>query len=84
MYKGGYIKDGIYVPSVVDPTLLKTGDNAMFKSGDHDRQRKDFAREIIQPYGVDGKPNEDFINAYPVEAQQYGFIPTIEQLKENQ
>lgn len=84
MYKGGYIKDGVYVPHQADPESLRTSNNSTYKASDHDRQRKDYAREIIQPFDMQGKPNEDFINAFPTEATEYGFLPTIEQLKENQ
>jgi hypothetical protein len=84
MYKGGHIINGVYTPQVAEPDTLRTTTTSMYKSSDHDRQRKDFAKEIIQPYTRDGKPNEEFITAYPVEAQQYGFVPTIEQLKEQQ
>lgn len=79
-YKGGYILNGKYIPREADTTQLRQENSAMFKSGDHDRQRKDFAREIIQPYSMDGKPNEDFIAAFPEESKTYGFVPTIEQL----
>lgn len=84
MYKGGYILNGVYVAQEADTGKLRTSDNSTYKASDHDRQRKDFAREIIQPHNPDGTPNEDFINAYPTESQEYGFVPTIEQIKENQ
>lgn len=80
-YSGGYILNGKYVRKTVNVEALRTPDSAMFKSGDHDRQRKDYAKEIIQAYSSDGSPNEDFINAYPEESKEYGFLPTDEQLK---
>lgn len=81
-YKGGYITpDGKYIPKVADVASLRQMDSVMFKAGDHDRQRKDFAKEIVQAYNFDGTPNEDFINAFPEESKQYGFIPTEEQIK---
>jgi hypothetical protein len=79
-YKGGYIVNGKYVPRVAEPEQLRQSNSAMFKAGDHDRQRKDFAKEIIQPYDLQGKPNEDFIAAFPEESKQYGFLPTDEQI----
>lgn len=82
-YNGGYIKDGVYYPRKAPVGEMKTSNTPMFKSGDHDRQRKDFAKEIVQPF-KDGKPNEDFIQAFPEESRQYGFIPTIDQIKETQ
>ena len=74
--KGEYIRKDINVDE------LRTSDSPMYKAGDHDRQRKDFAKEIIQPYDMNGKPNEDFINAFPDVSKEYGFLPTDEQLKE--
>jgi len=72
----GYIKDGKYVTVTGDdPTFQVQANNPQFKAGDHDRQRKDFAKEIIQPYNKDGSINEDFINAYPDESRDRGFIP---------
>jgi hypothetical protein len=50
--------------------------NSTYKQHDHKRQRQDYAREIIQPY-KNGKPNDDFIQAYPVEAKEYGFIKEV-------
>lgn len=83
-FTGGYILNGKYIRKEANVGQLRQTNNAMFKAGDHDRQRKDFTREIIQPYTVEGKPNEDFINAFPEESKAYGFLPTDEQLKENQ
>jgi hypothetical protein len=47
--------------------------NSMHKSWSHDQQRKEFAREIIQPHRQ-GKPNPDFIRAYPEYSKKY-FTP---------
>jgi hypothetical protein len=79
-YQGGYILNGKYVARAPKAEDLRQSSTSMFKAGDHDRQRKDFAKEIIQPYDLQGKPNEDFIAAFPDESKQYGFIPTDEQL----
>ena len=79
-YKGGYIKDGVYIARQANASEFVSADTSQYKQSEHDRQRKDHAKDIIQPYDAQGKPNEDFINAYPVEAQTYGFVPTIEQL----
>lgn len=32
------------------------------------------AHELIQPYNLDGSPNQDFIDYYPDSAKDYGFI----------
>lgn len=33
------------------------------------------AHELIQPHNPDGSPNQDFIDYYPDNAKDYGFIP---------
>lgn len=71
---GKYYKD-------TDLEKLKAKQNSMFKSHEHDRQRKDFAKEIIQPYDRSGKPNDKFIEAYPEESKEYGFIQVDEEVK---
>lgn len=80
----GYIKDGKYVSATDEDTRIPIQtDNPQFKAGDHERQRKDFAKEIIQPYNKDGSINEDFINAYPDESKERGFIPQGEEDGQN-
>lgn len=44
--------------------------NFTYKEYDHDMQRKEFSREIIQPY-IHGKPNRAFIESYPVYSRKY-------------
>ena len=44
--------------------------NITHKEWRHDYERKQFAREIIQPR-VDGKPNPAFILAYPGYSKKY-------------
>ena len=73
---GKYVKDA-------DMNKLSNSQNSTFKSHDQNRQRKDYSKEIIQPYNRDGKPNQDFIQAYPEESKSYGFLPSDEQLREN-
>ena len=70
----GYIKDGKYISVATGEEFHVKVDSPQFKAGDHDRQRKEFAKEIIQPYDQNGKPNEDFINAYPEIAKEKGMI----------
>lgn len=70
----GYIKDGGYVSASKGDSFHIKSDSPQFKAGDHDRQRKEFAREILQPYNQDGTANEDFINAYPDVAKEKGMI----------
>lgn len=74
----GYLKDGVYISAVPgqDKPPIQA-ENPQFKAGDHERQRKDFAREILQPFNRDGSVSEDFVNAYPEIAKERGFIPPI-------
>lgn len=71
----GYVQDGKYVPLDPNAVLPVKPDIGMFKQGDHERQRKDYAKEVLQPYNNDGTPNEDFINVYPDIAKDKGMIP---------
>ena len=76
----GWVEGGKYHKGKPDMDKLRSTQHSGHKSWDHNRQKKDFAREIIQPYDRSGKPNEDFIQAYPEEAQGYGFIPNNDDL----
>ncbi len=44
--------------------------NSTHKQWRHEYERKIFAREIIQPH-VNGKPNVEFIKAYPNYSKKY-------------
>lgn len=68
----GYILNGKYHKG--RPPNLNNLQHSGHKQWDHRRQRKDFAREILQPWDrKTGKMNEDFIKAYPDEAKEtYG------------
>lgn len=76
----GYIKDAVYHKGS-PPVDLQPRQNSTYKQHDHNRQRKDHAREIIQPYNPDGTPNQDFIQAWPEESRGYGFLPKEEDLR---
>ncbi len=72
----GYILNGVYhkaeqVP--LDKMLIPQ--QSTYKQYDFARQRFDHAAEILQPYGRDGRPNPKFIEAWPDEAEHYGFTP---------
>lgn len=77
----GYIVDGIYHKGTPDLTKLRSRQQSTWKQHDWNRQRKDYAREIIQPHLPDGRPNPQFVDAWPTEAKEYGFLPTEEELK---
>jgi len=76
----GYILNGKYYKNKPDMSKLGAKQSSMYKQFEHDRQRKDFAREIIQPYDRNGKPNQDFIDVYPDESKEYGFLPKDDDL----
>ena len=44
--------------------------SSMHKDWRHSLERKQFSREIIQPH-KNGKPNPDFIRAYPKYSKKY-------------
>ncbi len=46
-------------------------DSSQFKAWSHDRQRAEHQWELLQPY-KNGKPNPDFIEAYPEESKVNG------------
>jgi hypothetical protein len=79
----GMIINGKYYKDA-DMNKLRTKTNSMYKQHEHDRQRKDFAREILQPFDRHGNPNEQFVEAYPEEAKEYGFIKVDEEVKRSE
>lgn len=75
----GYVDEsGVYHKKEVPLEELNRTRQSMFQQGDWARQRFDHAGELIQPHTVDGKPNPQFIEAFPAEAARYGFIPREE------
>lgn len=81
MASTGYIDAaGVYhkVDKVPLSKVVKTR-HALFQQGDWAKQRFDHAAEVVQPYTVDGKPNPDFVEAFPEDAAQYGFIEKTDQ-----
>jgi len=77
----GYILNGVYHRGEPDMNKLRTGVQSTYKEHEQNRQRKDFAREIVQPY-KNGQPNQDFIQAWPEESKSYGFLPKEEDLRD--
>lgn len=80
----GYILDGKYHKGEPPVSDLQSKQQSTYKQHDHNRQRQDHSREIIQPFDRTGKPNPDFIQAYPEESKGYGFLPKDEELKDGQ
>lgn len=59
---------------VVEMVKLQSRQNSTWKHWSHNDQRKDHASEIVQPYTRDGRPSEAFIENYPEESVDYGFV----------
>lgn len=68
----GVIIDGVYYPRGEKPTINKRA--ITDKRWDHDMQRTDHKRDLLQPYSH-GKLNEEFIQQFPTEAKEYGYKP---------
>jgi len=66
----GYILNGEYHKGEAPLHKMIRGQQSTYKQHEHNRQRKDHAKEIIQPF-KNGKLNEDFVQAYPEESKQY-------------
>jgi hypothetical protein len=80
----GYILDGHYYKGKPAERLRRPV-NSTLKQHEHNRQRLDHAKDIIQPYDRNGKPNQSFIEAYPTESKEvYHFLPDNEQLMKGQ
>ncbi len=72
----GVIIDGIYYRETpkdeaqrVSSTIADIAD-----TNSKDRQREDYAVDLIQSHNPDGTVNEDFIEYYPEEAKKRGLI----------
>jgi len=47
--------------------------NTTYKEWSHDQGRKEFSKEIIQPWGSNGKINKAFVEAYPeISRERWG------------
>lgn len=65
----GYIdSNGKYIKGVDKPMGYDV--NPTHKQYRHDMERKQFAKEIIQPY-KNGRANPEFIKEYPEQSEQY-------------
>lgn len=70
----GYIVNGVYYAKHDEVPMQVDSRSEMEKQYSHDMQRENHKRDLIQPYDRTGAPNPEFIEQYPTEAQQYGFI----------
>lgn len=73
MRSTGYILNGEYHTGEPPVEGMKDPRASTDKQHDHDRQRREHRRDLIQPY-KNGLPNREFIEQYPDEAKQYGFV----------
>lgn len=73
MKSTGYILNGIYYKKSPRLDELKAKRAVTDKEWDHDRQRENHRKDLLQPY-EGGKPNPKFIEQYPKESKDYGFI----------
>lgn len=78
MKSTGYVMDGVYYTKdsigKQGPVLPAAASSSItYKVYSHDKQRMEHQRDLIQPY-VSGQPNPLFIEQYPEESKQRGFI----------
>lgn len=53
------------------PAVLEAN-ASQWKGWSHDRQRAEHQWELLQPYDRDGRPNAEFMEAYPEESRNNG------------
>ena len=76
----GAVINGKYYPD--EKVRPQDKSTSVWKQGEHARQRKDHARDIVQPY-KGGRVNPEFMEAFPVESREdYGFLPKKEDLQD--
>ena len=76
----GVIRNGKFYADE-DPVLQQrsTTLDGIAQSGRIDREYENHAHDLIQPNNPDGSVNQDFIDYYPEDAKNHGFIPESEQ-----
>lgn len=71
----GYILNGKYIRTAEVPTgAVAPRKQPLHKAFEAEAQRTEFARDLVQPYLANGKPNPEFIDAMPKEAERYGMV----------
>ena len=72
----GEIIDGIYYHETPKETSQRVSSTVtgIADTNNKDRQREDYAVDLIQSRNPDGTVNEDFIEYYPEEAKKRGLI----------
>lgn len=72
----GAIIDGIYYRETPKDEAQRVSSTVtgIADTNNKDRQREDYAVDLIQSHNPDGTVNEDFIEYYPEEAKKRGLI----------
>lgn len=72
----GVIIDGIYYRDTPKDEAQRVSSTVtgIADTNNKDRQREDYAADLIQSHNPDGTINEDFIEYYPDEAKKRGLI----------
>lgn len=72
----GVIIDGVYYRETPKDEAQRVSSTVtgIAETNNKDRQREDYAVDLIQSYNPDGTVNEDFIEYYPEEAKKRGLI----------
>ena len=72
----GVIIDGIYYRETPKDEAQRVSSTVtgIADTNTKDRQREDYAVDLIQSHNPDGTINEDFIEYYPEEAKKRGLI----------
>ena len=76
----GVIRNGkFYADEGPVPQQRSTTLDGIAQSDRIDREYENHAHDLIQPNNPDGSVNQDFIDFYPEDAKNHGFIPESEQ-----
>lgn len=72
----GVIIDGIYYRETPKDEAQRVSSTVtgIADTNNKDRQREEYAVDLIQSHNPDGTVNEDFIEYYPEEAKKRGLI----------
>jgi hypothetical protein len=72
----GVIIDGIYYRETPKDEAQRVSSTVtgIADTNNKDRQREDYAVDLIQSHNPDGTVNDDFIEYYPEEAKKRGLI----------
>lgn len=75
MKSTGYILNGKYVRTNTVPSKVAVPrKHVLHKAFEQNEDVQKYKRDLVQPYLANGKPNPEFIEAMPEEAERYGFV----------